>query len=48
MNINKKVEKLIALGVKHISIPKEDYNNLNEETKKLAILNDVEIKEVVE
>lgn len=41
MDINKKVEKLIARGIKKIEMSKEEYASLKEETKNLIKLNNV-------
>lgn len=41
MTEDKKIEQLIAMGVKSITISKEKYNVLKEETKNLIKLNDI-------
>jgi hypothetical protein len=41
MTEDKKIEQLIAMGVKSINISKEKYNRLKQETKNLIKLNDV-------
>ena len=38
---DKKIEQLIAMGVKSINISKEKYDGLKEETKNLIKLNDI-------
>lgn len=43
MKEDKKIEQLIALGVKKISMSKEDYENLKQETKNFLKLNDIKI-----
>lgn len=43
MSEDKKIEQLIAIGVKNINISKEKYEKLNEETKNLIKLNDIQI-----
>lgn len=43
MTENKKIEQLIAMGVKSIVISKEKYNRLKQETKNLIKLNDVKL-----
>jgi hypothetical protein len=40
---DKKIEQLIAMGVKSIVISKEKYNRLKQETKNLIKLNDVKL-----
>lgn len=41
MTADKKVEQLIAMGVKSINISKSKYDSLKEETKNLIKLNDI-------
>ncbi len=43
MTEDKKIEQLIAMGVKSIVISKEKYNRLKQETKNLIKLNDVKL-----
>lgn len=43
MNIDQRIEQLIAMGVKSITISKEKYNRLKQETKNLIKLNDVKL-----
>ena len=43
MTENKKIEQLIAMGVKSINISKSKYNRLKRETKNLIKLNDVKL-----
>lgn len=43
MTEDKKIEQLIAIGVKSINISKEKYNRLKQETKNLIKLNDVKL-----
>lgn len=43
MTEDKKIEQLIAMGVKSITISKEKYNRLKQETKNLIKLNDVKL-----
>lgn len=38
---DKRIEQLIAMGVKSINISKEKYDGLKEETKNLIKLNDI-------
>lgn len=38
---DKRIEQLIAMGVKSINIGKEKYDGLKEETKNLIKLNDI-------
>lgn len=40
---DKKIEQLIAMGVKSINISKEKYESLKRETKNLIKLNDVKL-----
>ena len=40
---DKKIEQLIAMGVKSIVISKEKYNRLKQETKNLIKLNDIKL-----
>ena len=44
MTEDKKIEQLIAMGVKLINIRKEKYNRLKQETKNLIKLNDIKVK----
>ena len=41
MTEDKKIEQLIAMGVKSITISKEKYEKLKPETKNLIKLNDI-------
>lgn len=41
MDINKKVEKLVARGIKKIEMSKDEYASLKEETRNLIKLNNV-------
>lgn len=41
MSEDKKIEQLIAMGVKSITISKEKYEKLRTETKNLIKLNDI-------
>lgn len=43
MTENKKIEQLIAIGVKSINISQSKYNRLKQETKNLIKLNDVKL-----
>ena len=43
MTEDKKIEQLIAMGVKSITISKEKYKKLRTETKNLIKLNDVKV-----
>lgn len=43
MTENKKIEQLIAMGVKSITISKSKYNRLKQETKNLIKLNDIKL-----
>lgn len=43
MTEDKKIEQLIAIGAKSITISKEKYNRLKQETKNLIKLNDVKL-----
>lgn len=43
MTENKKIEQMIAMGVKTLNISKEKYDGLKEETKNLIKLNDVKV-----
>ena len=40
---DKKIEQLIAMGVKSINISKEKYYKLKQETKNLIKLNDIKL-----
>ena len=44
MTEDKKIEQLIAIGVKSINISKEKYEKLKPETKNLIKLNEVKVK----
>lgn len=48
MKEDRKIEQLIALGIKEITIEKSKYDKLKEETRKLIKLNDVKIKIVID
>lgn len=41
MSFDKKIEQMIAYGYKEITISKEKYDGLKEETKNLIKLNDI-------
>lgn len=43
MTEDKKIEQLIAMGVKSITISKEKYESLKQETKNLIKLNDIKV-----
>ena len=43
MTENKKIEQMIAYGYKEITISKNDYEKLKQETKNLIKLNDIKI-----
>lgn len=43
MTEDKKIEQLIAIGIKQITISKEKYEKLKPETKNLIKLNDVKL-----
>ncbi len=43
MTEDKKIEQLVAMGVKSITISKEKYNRLKQETKNLIKLNDIKL-----
>lgn len=43
MSEDKKIEQLIAMGVKSITISKEKYESLKRETKNLIKLNDIKL-----
>lgn len=43
MSKDKKIEQLIAMGVKSLTISKKKYDSLKEETKNLIKLNDVKL-----
>ncbi|CDE11082.1 unknown [Clostridium sp. CAG:354] len=45
---DKKIEQLIAMGVKSINISKEKYNSLKQETKNLIKLNAIKINFIKE
>lgn len=44
MTEDKKIEQLIAMGVKSIAISKEKYEKLKPETRNLIKLNEVKVK----
>lgn len=48
MTEDKKIEQLIAIGVKSINISKEKYEKLKQETKNLIKLNDIKLNFVEE
>lgn len=48
MNIDQRIEQLIAMGVKSINISKEKYYKLKQETKNLIKLNDIKLNFVEE
>lgn len=48
MSEDKKIEQLIAMGAKSITISKEKYDSLKEETKNLIKLNDVKLNFIEE
>ena len=43
MAIDRKIEQLIAIGVKSLALTKKEYQNLKPETKKLIKLNDIKV-----
>ena len=43
MSEDKKIEQLIAIGVKSINISKEKYERLKQETKNLIKLNNIKL-----
>ena len=43
MTEDKKIEQLIAMGVKSLTISKEKYEKLRTETKNLIKLNDIKL-----
>lgn len=43
MTEDKKIEQLIAIGIKSITISKEKYEKLRTETKNLIKLNDIKV-----
>lgn len=43
MTEDNKIEQLIAMGVKSITISKSKYNRLKQETKNLIKLNDIKV-----
>ena len=43
MTADQKIEQLIAMGVKSLTISKEKYEKLRTETKNLIKLNDVKV-----
>lgn len=48
MTADKKIEQLIAMGVKSITISKEKYEKLRTETKNLIKLNNVKLNFIEE
>ena len=48
MTENKKIEQLIAHNVKQITISKNDYEKLKQETKNLIKLNDIKLNFIEE
>ena len=48
MSEDKKIEQLVAMGVKSLTISKEKYNGLKPETKNLIKLNDVKLNFIEE
>lgn len=43
MSEDKKIEQLVAIGIKSINISKEKYEKLRTETKNLIKLNDIKL-----
>lgn len=43
MTEDKKIEQLIAMGIKSLYISKNDYKKLKQETKNLIKLNDIKL-----
>lgn len=43
MSFDKKIEQMIAYGYKEITISKEKYERLKQETKNLIKLNDIKV-----
>lgn len=43
MTVDQKIEQMIAMGVKSITISKEKYESLKQETKNLIKLNDIKL-----
>ena len=43
MTVDQKIEQMIAMGVKSITISKEKYEKLRTETKNLIKLNDIKL-----
>ena len=43
MSFDKKIEQMIAYGYKEITISKEKYDRLKQETKNLIKLNDIKL-----
>lgn len=43
MTVDQKIEQLIAMGVKSLTISKEKYEKLKTETKNLIKLNDIKL-----
>ena len=41
MTVDQKIEQIIAMGVKSLTISKKKYDSLKEETKNLIKLNDI-------
>lgn len=48
MNIDQRIEQLIAMGVKSLTISQSKYNRLKQETKNLIKLNDVKLNFIEE
>lgn len=48
MTADQKIEQLIAMGVKQITIRKKKYDSLKEETKNLIKLNDIKLNFIEE
>lgn len=48
MSEDKKIEQLIAMGVKSITISKSKYNRLKQETKNLIKLNNIKLNFIEE
>lgn len=48
MSEDKKIEQLIAMGVKSLNISKKKYDSLKTETKNLIKLNDVKLNIIEE
>ena len=48
MTVDQKIEQLVAMRVKQITISKNDYEKLKQETKNLIKLNDVKLNFIEE